>query len=104
MGNTVSSSKIEKKPLVTINILVEDYIIITTEISARTRMMTILMVMMYDNINNWGQNGLRSSRPKSCCPKPESRCPKFISVSPDMLSDVARNFSMLKKILKMLKS
>ena len=40
---------------------------------------------------------LRSSRPKS-----ESSRPKFMVMSPDILSHVARNFIMLKKILKLL--
>ena len=43
----------------------------------------------------YGQVARKSSRPKSCCPK-------FIVMSPDILSHVARNFIMLKKILKLL--
>ena len=49
---TLLQIDISKKPLVIINILVEDYTILTTEISAWITMMTILMVMMHDNINN----------------------------------------------------
>ena len=43
----------------------------------------------------YGQVARKSSRPKSCRPK-------FIVMSPDILSHVARNFIMLKKILKLL--
>ena len=50
----------------------------------------------------YGQVARKSSRPKSCRPKPESCRPKFIVMSPDILSHVARNFIMLKKILKLL--
>ena len=60
-----------------------------------------------------GQVARKSSRPKSCRPKPESCRPKFIVISescrpkfivmqPDILSRVARNFIILKKILKLL--
>ena len=45
----------------------------------------------------YGQVARESSRPK-----PESCRPKFIVMSPDILSHVARNFIMLKKILKLL--
>ena len=51
---------------------------------------------------DYGQVARKSSRPKSCRPKPESCRPKFIVLSPDILSHVARNFIMLKKILKLL--
>ena len=41
-------------------------------------------------------------RPKSC--RPESCCPKFIFMLPDILSHATRNFIMLKKIPKNLKT
>ena len=47
------------------------------------------------NKQNYGHFARKSSRPKSCRRK-------FIPMSPDILSHVARNFIMLKKILKML--
>ena len=51
---------------------------------------------------DYGQVARKSSRPKSCRLKPESCRPKFIIMLPNILSHVAQNFIMLKKILKVL--